>query len=84
VSQALTDQFSQMALNGGSRILKVIIENEKTLVPVLSVNGTDNWEKDFDLTKTLLDAKIPCYLLFRTDEKKSARSIPVLHFEART
>lgn len=58
-----------MALNGGSRILKVIIENEKTLLPVQSATGSANWEKDFDLSKSLLDAKIPCYLLFRTDEK---------------
>jgi len=51
--------------------LKVVIENEQTLTPVTTVAGTNNWEKDFDLTKQLLDAKVPCYLLFRTDEKNA-------------
>jgi len=41
------------------------------LSPVTTVAGTIAWEKDFDLTKQLLDAKVPCYLLFRTDEKNA-------------
>jgi len=71
VSKALTNQFSDLSQNGGARILKVVIENEQTLVPVTTVRGTGNWEKDFDLTKQLLDPKTPSYLLFRTDEKNA-------------
>jgi len=71
VSPALSNQFGELLRNGGARILKVIIENEQTLTPVTTVAGTGNWEKDFDLTKQLLDTKVPCYLLFRTDEKNA-------------
>jgi len=71
VSDELKTKFSDAVHNGGPRILKVIIQNEQTLVMVQSVNGSGSWEKDFDLTKDLLDPKVPSYLLFRTDEKNS-------------
>jgi len=48
-------------------MLQVAIENETALIVKRSVPPSADWEKDFDLTGSVISEKDACYLLYRTD-----------------
>lgn len=52
---------------GGSRTLKVVLENE-TIALSDSLPGTSDVVADLEAAKGLLEPKKPCYLLFRADD----------------
>jgi len=73
-SEALS-AFLGTCRGGGLRLVKVVISSTPSLELESSEPACDDWEKDWDrLVPQQLQADLPCFLLYRLDERDSSSS----------
>eukprot|EP00033_Pygsuia_biforma_P000634 GCRY01000749.1.p1 GENE.GCRY01000749.1~~GCRY01000749.1.p1 ORF type:complete len:333 (+),score=57.87 GCRY01000749.1:143-1141(+) len=68
VDEQLLESFNSMRLNGGKRLLKVNIVDEK-MIECDACDEVSDFQADFDKTGDYLEDQEPCYLIYRTDKK---------------
>ncbi|KAH3759439.1 actin-binding protein, cofilin/tropomyosin family protein [Pelomyxa schiedti] len=68
VSEQLRHAFGEAHASGAKRLIKVLIKNDE-LIDVDSMAPVGAFEEDFVRVEDFLDAKDPCVILFRHDEK---------------
>eukprot|EP00053_Salpingoeca_punica_P011716 m.104426 g.104426 ORF g.104426 m.104426 type:complete len:359 (+) comp15756_c0_seq2:38-1114(+) len=68
----LTAAFAEAYNSTDTRLIKVVIENER-LVPVNIVRAKGTWEEDYDgAVLGNVEEEMPCYLFYRLDSRNSS------------
>jgi len=65
VSSKLKDAFGS-SISGNVRLIKVQIDQEE-LIPIVTKATVNDFEGDLSFIPTLLDAGVPCYIIFKSD-----------------
>jgi len=71
VSPALTQLFGEAHQTGSKRLIKIQIVDD-VLVETASEKPFGDFLSDLDRVPHFLDANVPCYILFRTDDRSQS------------
>jgi len=68
VSAALSESFKQMLSSGNKRFIKVQVKPQPTeLIETGSQLASGSYTEDFGLVPPVLEPKVPCFIIYRTD-----------------